>query len=244
MEGVEALMAGYTSRPTPTQFTFPVTSVAFGGSSLGSARRGGAPLDLAFVGSSGPVAGKAHPDDLDWSQPLRGAATSTAVMAAAAAAAPSEPPAAPAPGGVELGLSLLESLVPTGQLDVCRHLINMLQKASASLTAHEATRLTAAMAETGMRQELPALSSALPAQGAAGPDTGTLAALLSGHVAVVGDALRATPGLRDAQVAASSQGAAAARAEWAHSLATSAQALAGPGTWAEGLPRFIPAGKA
>lgn len=200
---------------------------------------------FSFVCSVGGCAGKAHPEDLDWLQPLRGAAPSTATRASAAAAAGAPPPPSgtASPLALDLGLSLLEALLPTGQLDVARHLINLLCARAGAMGPQQASRLAAAMAEAGMRQELPRLAAQLAGgtHGATGDAAALLASLLSGHTSLANDALLQAhePGLAAAHAAAFGVSGGVAAAQWGHQLAAAAVGMAPAGLAADAVSMFV-----
>ncbi len=62
METIEALLAGYTTRPHPTAFAFPASQAAFGSAS--SSQRGdfeaGGPFDMGFMSALAPSAAGAR----------------------------------------------------------------------------------------------------------------------------------------------------------------------------------------
>ncbi|KAG2453326.1 hypothetical protein HYH02_001550 [Chlamydomonas schloesseri] len=215
VEAADALMAGFVRRPPPGQFRSAVAAAAFGtlgGGGYGGG--GGGPalgdefVDLSAAGGGKPANAPAHPQDLDWTQPLRAASSSARAAATAAVAArplaAAYMPAAAAPAGsasstaplspetVGLVLGLLDDLLRGGQHDVARHLARPLLGGAVALGGEQLRRLTAILAQVGMKTDLPALSHAV----ASGADTASresaalLAALLCGHTAMAQDALR------------------------------------------------------
>ncbi|KAG2438819.1 hypothetical protein HXX76_005360 [Chlamydomonas incerta] len=222
VEAADALMAGFVRRPPPGQFRSAVAAAAFGsfgggGGGGGYGGGGGGPalgdefVDLSAAGGGKPANASAHPQDLDWTQPLRAASSSaraaataavaarplaaaytptSAAAAAPAAAASSTAPLSPETVGLVLGL--MDDLIRGGQHDVARHLARPLLGGAVGLGGEQLRRLTAIMAQVGMKTDLPALSHAV----ASGADTASresaalLAALLCGHTAMAQDALR------------------------------------------------------
>lgn len=111
-------------------------------------------------------AAPAHPQDLDWTQPLRAASSSARAAATAAVASrplaaaytPTSSSAAAAPTAssttaplspetVGLVLGLLDDLIRGGQHDVARHLARPLLGGAVALGGEQLRRLTAIMAQ-------------------------------------------------------------------------------------------------
>jgi len=156
------------------------------------------------------------PDELDWSQPLHQASTAPVNPAAAAVAAAAAasgtgsssngvlPPTSAstnhsigyltpeAHAGIELGLSLLESLISIGMADAARHLVRLLVRDTGALSAAQLSRVVLMLARSQLTSELPALAAAIGPGGDAltQESVGLLAAAFSKQPALLQELLR------------------------------------------------------
>lgn len=191
MEAVEALLAGFTQRPSHTAFSYPYSTSAFQveTGSFTAARA----LDLGAFAAMTPATGRAYADDLDWMAPVRGAATNQATSTALSlsAAAPAPALGVAHPEAASIGLALLHDIKSTGMQDACKYLVQMMTSYAHSLTSDQLSDLVTVMAELGMRQELPQVVHLLAPGVRGGPmeSIGLLGALLTGHGPLVADVL-------------------------------------------------------
>ncbi|KAL6755058.1 hypothetical protein V8C86DRAFT_263234 [Haematococcus lacustris] len=227
-ESVEALLAGYTSKPSHAVFSYPVATAAFGARSVQQQGGGNTWGEPALHPAHSPgqlrhnlpsACGLLHPEDLDWSSPLRHSSLpSTALAASRLASSPAQPfPSAnpsttPATGiqagsandaqiavALELGLSLAEALLAVGMQDPVRHLAPQLTRTLAPALDPASTsgwehlvRLIACMASVGLRDEFQLLADAVAVPGVAGvgpASAALMACALSGDGAKLGEAL-------------------------------------------------------
>ncbi|EFJ48111.1 hypothetical protein VOLCADRAFT_91352 [Volvox carteri f. nagariensis] len=201
VEAAEALLLGYTRRPAAGLFRSVVAAAAFGsgGVGVGGPQLGEEFVDLSMAEGGAPAHAPAHPEDLDWTQPLRAAASSAKAAATAVVAA--RRPGGGGSGGVgttgsspgaALVLGLMEDLQRAAQYDVVRHLVKPLLVHAVYLGGDQLRTLAGIMAQVGMKTDLPSLLHSV----AAGADSSNreaaalLAAMLSGHTALVQDSLR------------------------------------------------------
>ncbi|GLI58425.1 hypothetical protein VaNZ11_000129 [Volvox africanus] len=209
VEAADALLLGYTVRPPPGQFCSSVATVAFanghgGGDSFaygggGGIRLGDDFVDLSMAEGGAPANAPAHPEDLDWTEPLRTASSSAraAATAVVASRAPGRDGPSVAGGGptadtVQLVLGLMEDLQRAGSHDVVRHLVKPLLVNAVFLGGDQLRTLGSIMAQVGMNVDLPSLlHSVAPGADSSGREAAALlAAMLSGHTALVQDSLR------------------------------------------------------
>ncbi|GFR42994.1 hypothetical protein Agub_g3993 [Astrephomene gubernaculifera] len=209
VEAAEAMLLGYSRRPPPGGFASAVAAAAFGsgaGRGVGGAMLGDEFVDVGAAAGGMPASAPAHPEDLDWTQPLREASSSAKAAAAATVAArgPGHTAAitvaAPCGGGggaptavtIQLVLGLLEDLIGAAMYDVARHLAKALVVHAVNMPGEQLLRVAAVMAQAGMKTDLPALAHSVSAGGdsSSRESAALMAAMLSGHTALVQDSLR------------------------------------------------------
>ncbi|KAG2499410.1 hypothetical protein HYH03_002984 [Edaphochlamys debaryana] len=218
VEAADALLQGFSRQPPAGTFKSAAAAAAFGSSYGGAGGWGGGRgpalgeefVDFSQAAGGTPAIAPAHPEDLDWTQPLR-AATSSARAAATASiasrplgpslatpsgagtAGPGSGSAGPlAPETVGLVLGLCEDLSRAGLLDVARSLARQLLPHAVALGGEAMRALAVVMAQAGMKTDLPTLahSVAAGAEPLGRESAALLAALLCGHTSLVQDALK------------------------------------------------------
>ncbi len=94
-----------------------------------------------------------HPEDLDWTQPLRAASSSAKAAATAAVAAgragPGRAPGVSRPAAVSLVLGLLDDLLRVGMYDVARHLAKALLHQAVHLGGDHLRALAGVLSQVG-----------------------------------------------------------------------------------------------
>eukprot|EP00798_Chlamydomonas_sp_ICE-L_P023770 gene23771-9329_t len=210
LEAVEALLAGYTHRPPPGQFTYTAAAAAYQADTATTSFR---PQTVygAYKGSLDPSlfaapAGIDPPDEVDWTKPVRDSSR----VQGFACCAPKQPGLGIKSNkqqrmGADLGLQLLGNLMPAGLHDVARHVATLLMKHSKSLlnaeqlsqlsgymaqhsksllNAEQLSQLSGYMAQVGMRTELHqgiALQMVPGAEAVARETVGLIASMLSAN---------------------------------------------------------------
>ncbi len=196
---------------------------------------------------------RAYPDDLDWSAPIRAAATnqSTNTALAIAAGVPPSAMSSASPEALALGLQLLSGLRASGIQDACRYVVQMLLPHAQGMQPAQLTEVLAYMAELGMKQELQGLVPllGLGSVGGAHESLGLLAALLTGNHAMVADVLSGGPGAGGNAALAAALAAAGAKEQaapgaalhaWQEELKAVAAGHAAPGASSGAVPYFKP----